>query len=290
MTKVRMLMVAVGCVMLATVSAQAALTDGVIHSIDAAQPGGVGGQIQDLAGNANLMLGANAAINNADRITFDGSLGAWSPFTNPIDIPNDGSVTIEMWVNDFASTDPDATNWATLMGSFANPGEDNFVFRRGRHADYQTFFAWNDATQPGDYIAMFLTTNDETAHQLVIVLEETGGTPATSMTAYSDGVLVTEGLIGNCCSGSDRLHEADTHDLSHVPDIQGLGGAWDHFNNVLGTTYPTGSIHSVTFWDRALSAAEVDESFQDGAGGYIPEPSTVALLALGGLAIARRRR
>jgi len=51
-----------------------------------------------------------------------------------------------------------------------------------------------------------------------------------------------------------------------------------------------GLIDEVAVWNRTLTIDEVAELYNSGAGSAIPEPATMSLLALGGLALLRRRR
>ena len=51
-----------------------------------------------------------------------------------------------------------------------------------------------------------------------------------------------------------------------------------------------GMIDELCVWDRALGQADVTELYNNGDGVSIPEPMTMSLLGLGGLALLRRRR
>ena len=54
--------------------------------------------------------------------------------------------------------------------------------------------------------------------------------------------------------------------------------------------YLTGSIDEFRIYDNALSANDVQASFNAGPDTLVPEPASLALLAIGGLTMLRRRR
>lgn len=51
-----------------------------------------------------------------------------------------------------------------------------------------------------------------------------------------------------------------------------------------------GLIDELAFWNRTLTTDEVAQLYNNGSGMAIPEPATMGLLALSGLALLRRRR
>ena len=51
-----------------------------------------------------------------------------------------------------------------------------------------------------------------------------------------------------------------------------------------------GRLDEIAIWTRALGEAEIETLYNDGAGMIIPEPASLALLGLGGLALLRRQR
>ncbi len=80
-------------------------------------------------------------------------------------------------------------------------------------------------------------------------------------------------------------------------DVGGTtAGTWDSFTiadaarfgkELVGTRYFIGSADELAIWDRTLSAGEVDAQY---TAAIVPEPATMSLLALGGIAMLRRRK
>ena len=291
-------------VLAAAGSAQAMLTDGLEQSWDAAQAGGTAGVVANLVpGGPSIQLGSGAS-NDGTSINLSGT-DSWSPFSSPVNVP-DSAITIELWISGLASDDPDTGTWPVLIGNTTNKyrdlinsgaasNEDSFVFQRGRHADYQVYFYYADAevccsAGGRDFMSHMGGTYDGELHQLVAILGEDGTGEITDFRTYIDGTLITSAITGQFSSG-DRLHAGTGYTMDHVTDLMGIGGGWDHAQGIVKDAQSSGSIHALNIWNRALSAAEVTESLNDGANGYVvPEPASLALLTLGGLTVLRRRR
>jgi len=284
-------------------STQAALTDGLEQSWDAAQAGGAAGAVANLVpGGPSIQLGSGAS-NDGTSINLSGT-DSWSPFSSSVNVP-DSAMTIELWISNFTDGDADTGSWPQILGNYAgnyrdqSPGaasnEDGFGFQRGRSGDYQTFFTYSNgdlccSAGGSDFMSHMGGTYDGALHQLVAILGEDGSGEITDFRTYIDGTLITQAITGQF-SGSDRLHSGTGYTLEHAADLMGLGGGTNHVNSTLNGAQSSGSIHALNIWGRALSAGEVTESLNDGANGYVvPEPASLALLTLGGLVALRRRR
>ena len=174
-----------------------------------------------------------------------------------------GNMSFSAWY----TTESLYTNWQTLAGK----GEGNGwrIARAGASGNGMTF----SGRKPHNFAAQ---TDDQSGgwHHLVTTVE---GGIRTDM--YVDGELV-----GSDTSGYALQDRANAMQIGGNPDAANRG--WN------------GNIDDVAVWDRVLTADEVSSIYNggDGAsigsltGGVVPEPSSIALLGLGGLALAFRKR
>ena len=115
-----------------------------------------------------------------------------------------------------------------------------------------------------------LDQQDGSWHHIVITHEDSN---ATRM--YVDGNLVGQNLSASSIAGNGFA-------LLIGNNPQQLGRSWD------------GNLDDVALWNRVLTTDEIADIYNNGDGASIaslvPEPSSLAMLGLGGLLIARRRR
>jgi hypothetical protein len=87
-------------------------------------------------------------------------------------------------------------------------------------------------------------------------------------------------------NGSSLATGTDSQDLN-----TGATGALAIGNKVTGAGHPVqGSLDEFAFYNTALSASDVATLYSIGSGTPVPEPASLSLLALGGVALLARRR
>lgn len=138
----------------------------------------------------------------------------------------------------------------------------------------------NNGNKAGFYDGSFSASSVDTSafsddewHHLAYVFDNTAGT----YTVYLDGVAaapVSDGGFGNLFKGG--INQAF---FGERPTVDRLNAVW------------FGLFDDTAVWDEALTSQQISNAIANGATGYnIPEPGSLALLGLGGLLIARRRR
>ena len=169
-------------------------------------------------------------------------------------------LTISAWIK----VDNFDTAWQALVAK----GELN-KYRIARYNDTNNM-GYAGAGNGSD-IQVSLNVNDGQWHH-VVAITETGGAASR---LYVDG-------SGNVASTTGAGIGDNDLNLRIGNNPEQLGRGWD------------GLIDDVAIWGRPLSAAEVDTIYNGGAGqsigDLVPEPATMALLALGVPVLVRRRR
>jgi arabinan endo-1,5-alpha-L-arabinosidase len=224
--------------------------------------------VYDFEGNANDGVGSNdltlntgsslATVDGRNALSISTSAGNASVATpdSNLSIPtagaDDGKFSIAMWMNYNSSTD----QYARAITRSYSGGAYNIAFGSGNAATSTLAFRVND---PGfTTLSTTLTISRDTWHHVAFSFDN--GT----VTGWIDGVAET-----TFTNGGGSIQGGD-------PFVLGAGNSGSGF---------AGAFDDVSFFHGVLSQSEVD-----GLIAGVPEPSTTALLGLGGLALILRRR
>jgi len=234
-----------------------------------------------LAGNANTVndnLTVNGTAGAASITTSGGRFGGSADFerqtgtdaslraADSVDVSGvDQSISISLW----SQFDNDVSgNWQSLVVKGEN---SNYRLSTNRNANA------NNASYAGGAgdLNSGVNIRDAAWHHIVVTTTEGGATQI-----YVDGAL--EGTNNGPASiGLSDLENTNgvANDLFIGNHSEDNARQWD------------GRIDDIGIWNRALTASEVSEIFNANVSlGSIPEPSSTALLGLGGLAFILRRR
>ncbi|WP_309490822.1 LamG-like jellyroll fold domain-containing protein [Oceaniferula flava] len=170
--------------------------------------------------------------------------------------------TVSMWV---ASTDGVWYNWDTLAEKGSEDGNSGWEMRarlNGNHGLYGSLYHTAGTTQVKGFGPDGIVNDlvDQDWHLVTMSYDQT----ATTLAVYFDGVEVSSN------TSASSFDSGAAHDL-----VFGAREAGNRGENIL--------IDSIQYYDTALSSSEV-------ASLAVPEPSSSALLGLGGIALILRRR
>lgn len=218
-----------------------------------------GDGIDSAGGDANGTVGVNVTFTPGvfgQAAAFPG--GATIP-ANMIEVPP--ADTFDPGTGGFT-----VAHWVKRNNAGSNVFEQTIDGLNGTGEGYQTFFLNNagnnlmrvrlDDVNGNNIVADTDTQfNDSDFHHIAFVVDRT----ANTLTFYVDGVL-------------DSTHNSLNTLVGAISPDQGLQ---------IGRDF-VGEIDDLRFYNEALDAAAIS--------ALIPEPSSLALLGLGGLVMSRRRR
>jgi hypothetical protein len=238
---------------------------------------GSGSTAGDASGNGNRLDGnvtwlgtgafggsANVGANygNGSLLARTGGSGSLAG----INATTGNQVSISFWLKPDAESQGSSPFWIGDSSTAAG----NRVFQAHLEwTDGNTYWdvSWGDGTNQR-LSGMLGTVSDALHHYVLTYNGDTG-----AMNVYKDGVPTLTGTAATQAS---------------LP--------WASINNFeigaasFGAFWPGGQVDDFAIFNHELSQAEVNTARTQGIAGLVPEPSTVAILGLGGLLLLRRRR
>jgi len=274
-----------------TATSQAALTTDLVGYYDfetdlANKAPGASGTDGSWIGTQTLSQAGftgNAAFNPGDGLSDRSTLLAGNSL-NIVDGEN-SKVVIPFSSTDLGSTftisawtylAPGATNGSNRFQAFESSDTGVYDVSWGTAGNYST-------TGRNDYLGYVETTNTGTATSNLFDEEEWDH---VLMTYDTSGANPTLSLYLN--GSTTAISVTDTSGTFNFSSLN-FGGSRDGG----GEREWDGMIDEVALWTRDLTAAERTQVYQNGLNGLavtVPEPSSTALLGLGGLALILRRR
>jgi hypothetical protein len=234
-------------------------------------------------GTTNDYVGGTAGTLVGDATVAGGSLivdgaGDWMEMPGPtIAINTFSELTLELW-----STQPEIDQTYSMTASFGSTWEN------GLGKDYLMI-----STTRGDQTSRAAIAN--TPDQDAPWADEVGLNGPELNDGLEHQYVLTIGPNPDCTCSDELVltYYIDGEFMGMAPlGATTIGGLSNDFGYLGKGTYsvdPTmqASINEFNIYDVALSCDEVQANY---AAGPIPEPTTIALLGLGSLALIRRRR
>ncbi|MFW6163029.1 MAG: LamG-like jellyroll fold domain-containing protein, partial [Planctomycetota bacterium] len=234
---------------------------------------GIGSHNWNLNSNARTAVANDPAAELTQAYVFPGARGAMSSLQGLSGNPTDDSASFEIWFKP-----SDLTGQEILLETGGNVNGTGMAV----DGDSVVFVPSSNSGPTTKRLAAAGLTDTAFAQAIgVIDLEGTGGaTGAPDLYLYLNGVLADSALD---VAGFTDWAGSDGSGLGRVNGTIGGNktGLLSGFGNF------DGQIAAVRFYESALTADDALNLYRSVA---VPEPATVTLLALGGLAAALRRK
>lgn len=225
----------------------------------------------DIAGGNNgAVTGTEAygapapATGGVASFSFDGST-----FVNLTHFERPGNMTIAAWINTSTTGTAEIFGWGRASGTPRGTRE----FRVNGGTGGLTYGEYN-SWPPSGWLATDSTAvvSDGTWHHVAVVRS------GTAVSFYIDGALALS--VGGIAQAATPNYTDHLY-IGALNNLNGVGGSKYRFS---------GLIDDLGLWNEALGPWEIQNVMRLGPENYIPEPSTLALAAIGLVGYARRRR